>query len=82
MLRDPGRGAGEVQLRGDRYEMCQLPELHQSMISMLTSESNCWTDARGFAETARTATRNTSKEPRYHVLDTCRPPVPACAGAR
>ena len=43
---DPGRGPGEVQLLGNSDEVGQLPKLHQSMISMLISESNCWTDAR------------------------------------
>ena len=43
---DPGRGPGEVQLLGNRDEVGQLPKLHQSMLSMMISESKCWTDAR------------------------------------
>jgi hypothetical protein len=43
---DPGRGPGEVQLLGNRDEVGQLPKLHQSRVSMMISESKCWTDAR------------------------------------
>jgi hypothetical protein len=78
---DPGRGPGEVQLLGHGHEMGQLTQLHQSMISMLISESRCWTDACSPPTLKRRPTAK-PKEKSGHVLNTQGPAIPAGAGAR